>query len=75
MISKEEFQRVMKPDANVEIYPEFLGLVDTYYYLSKLIPKHMLFLQKFPDVMVHKNSMGTLLYIPDLNVLNTDKNE
>lgn len=27
----------------------------------------MAFSQKFPDVMVHKNSMGTLLYMPDLS--------
>lgn len=24
------------------------------------------FNKEFPDIMVHKNSMGTLLYMPDL---------
>lgn len=40
MIPKEEFDRVMKSDSGVEISSDFLGFVDTYYYLSKLIPKH-----------------------------------
>lgn len=40
MIPKEEFDRVIKSYASAEISSDFLGFVDTYYYLSKLIPKH-----------------------------------
>lgn len=35
----------------------------------------MAFHQEFPDVMVHKNSMGTLLYMPDLNNNKQERNE
>ncbi len=35
----------------------------------------MTFSQEFPDVMVHKNSMGTLLYMPDLNNNKKERNE
>lgn len=35
----------------------------------------MAFHQEFPDVMVHKNSMGTLLYMPDLNNNKKERNE
>lgn len=35
----------------------------------------MTFHQEFPDIMVHKNSMGTLLYMPDLNNNKQERNE